>query len=257
MDDINWGGLVNRTNPFAEYSDGLQRGVQMRDDRIKIQREHERRKAYNLFATDPKGAETALMSAGDIDGAETIRKRRMAVAEEARRARVGGMVAKKDYAGAQAEAMGGGDFDMAASIANMDSESRKAARERSEDLGGFALAIKGQPYEQRKAIIAQARPILMEQGFTPEQIAAFDPTDANIQSLVASATDLKTALEQADRQADNQRADSQASETARHNRASEGQGNARIGIARSRESRVRNSAAVKPRVLGAQLPEGY
>jgi hypothetical protein len=237
MDGINWNGLVQRTNPFDSFSQGLQNGSELRQARIKADQEAARREAYNLFGKDPKAAEDALLATGDLDGAETIRKRREAGEADTRRKAAAGKVATGDYKGAQTVAIEGGDFDMAKSIAQMDSESRKAARERAEDLGGFALGIKGLPYEQRKSVIAQAKPILLEQGFSAEQIDAFDPTDDNIAALAASATDLKTALDQADKERDFGLRKEQVGETKRHNRTQEGVAARNSGIAASNSAR--------------------
>lgn len=237
MDGINWGGLVPQRNIFDQVSQGFERGQDMRLQGDKARREAERQKAFNLFATDPQAAEDALMASGDIEAAETLRKRRLSAAEDARRAKVGGMVQKKDYAGAQAAAIEGGDFDMAKTIGGLNEAQRKAARDRADDLAGFGLGIKGQPYEARKAIIEQAKPILVEQGFTPEQIAAFDPTDQNIDALVASATDLKTALEEQNRQRDDKRSEEALSETKRSNRTREGISRGQLGVAQSNSAR--------------------
>lgn len=246
MDGINWGGLNNGANPFASFTQGMERGAEMREARAQRDREATRRQAINLFATDPRGAEAGLMAVGDIETAEALRKRREGAATDERRAKVGGMVGQKDYAGAQAEAIAGGDFDMAKSIAGLDEAQRKAAREHAEDLGGFAMGLKTVPYEQRKAIIAQVRPLLLQRGFNEQQIDGFDPSDANITALATSAMDLKTALDEANRQRDDARADAQAEERRRHNSALERQGKDRLGIAR--DANARGWAAHKARV---------
>ena len=268
MDGINWSGLSQSRNVFADLAQGLRYGSDLRKERQKADQEAARTRALNLFSTDPRGAETALMSAGDIETAELLRKRREFEEASKRRANAAELVGKGDYRGAQQAALSGGDFDMAKSIAGLDIDQRKAARERAQDLGGFALGIKGLPYDQRRSVIQQAASILQQQGFTEEQIAGFDPTDANLQALAAQAMDLKTALEEADRQADNARADRQADETQRHNRASEATAaqnastsasNAARGWAAHNERR-RSGGYGTPGVgrdLGATLSEDY
>jgi hypothetical protein len=208
MSDINWSLAVNRTNPFGEFADGLQRGADMR-------RQTER---DNIFKE---------RHAFEMEQANRQRQQEEALA--ARKAEVGGAVAKGDFGAARQAA--GGDFDMLESIGKLDEAQRKAARENAEDVGGFAAGLMQAPPEQRKAIIAQARPILKEKGFSDEQIDGFDPSDANLQALVTSSMGLKTALEEANRKRDDKRAEMTAEEARRHQREMEAQGRSRIGLA--------------------------
>lgn len=239
MDGINWNGL-NQPNPFANFAEGLRFGADMRQQRER---------------TD------LLRQRQQLEVQKAQREQALADEERARRAAVGGAVAKGDYAGARTAAAG--DFDMIGEINKMDAEQRKVARENAADLGGFAAGIAKVPYEQRKGIIAQAKPILSQRGFTPEQIDAFDPTDANLQALTASAMDLKTALEQSDREADNKRADAQLSETQRHNRSAEGTAaaNARTAASNAARGWAAHNARVKaggygtPGVGAAGIPD--
>jgi len=48
-------------------------------------------------------------------------------------------------------------------------------------------SLQSVPYEQRKARIAAIAPRLQQEGFTPEQIAAYDPTDEKIAGDLAAA----------------------------------------------------------------------
>jgi hypothetical protein len=207
MSDINWAGLGNQRNVFAEMADGLQRGTDIR-------RQNER---DNLFA---QRQEFEIGQA----------KRQAEIEDEQRRRKtnVGAAVTKGDYQGARQAAEG--DFDLLTSIGKLDAEQRQAARERAEDLGGFAAALMQQPYEQRKAILAQAQETLIGYGFTPEQLAAFDPSDQALQAQVASSMDLKTALEEANRQRDDRRANEAFEETKRARSVAEKQRERQLGI---------------------------
>lgn len=232
MSDINWAGLVQHSNPFADFAQGLQYGAEMRRDRIKADQQTARQKAYNLFATDPMGAEKALIAAGDTEGANDLRERRQGDDKNFRRGMIGMMVQKGDLQGAQAKAVQVGEFDLAENIGKLSADQRKVARENAQDLGGFAMGLLNVPYEQRKAVIGQARAILTQRGFTEQQIDAFDPSDANLQALGAQAMDLKTALEEANRQRDDNRAREQFDETKRHNRATEATSAGSLAVAR-------------------------
>jgi hypothetical protein len=61
------------------------------------------------------------------------------------------------------------------------------ARQHAEALGTYAYGLKKTPYAERKARLQADAPMLAQQGFTPEQIAAFDPTDGALDSVVTSA----------------------------------------------------------------------
>jgi hypothetical protein len=210
MDGINWGGLVNQNNPFASFVGGAQAGQQMKMDRERA----------NLFAQRQQ-----------FEMEEAQRQREAAMAEQQRRQAVGGKVASGDYTGAMQEAAQAGDFDMLSSIQKMDADQKAAARARAEDLGGFAMAIKNVPYEQRKAILQQAQGTLAEYGFSPEQIATFDPTDESLMAIAAQAMDIKTALEEANRQRDDMRASEKAKADEAYRAQQLGLQRQRVGIA--------------------------
>jgi hypothetical protein len=102
---------------------------------------------------------------------------------------------------------------------SLDADQRAQKKEVTNAVGGFVFGLlKGVPYEQRKAAILQNAQGLQEAGFTPEQLQAYDPTDANLHATLAQVQTLDQALSAADKEADNVRADSQAAETARHNK---------------------------------------
>ena len=68
---------------------------------------------------------------------------------------------------------------------------QEQAGQRAEALAGVAYAAKKVPYEQRRAFIAQQMPILSQIGFTPDQIAQFDPTDTAIDGVISQAVPIK------------------------------------------------------------------
>lgn len=221
MAEINWGALVQQRNPFDNFAEGMQGGAQMRMDRER----------QNLFAQEH---------------AYKLEERKRALAEDQENRLERGIVghmARTDPRGAQKKAVEVGQFDLAAEMGKLDESQRKAARENAEDLGGFASGLLSVPYEQRKGVIAQARPILIQKGFTEQQIDAFDPSDQGLQALVTSAMDLKTALEEANRQRDDKRQAETAAEARRHNSVLEKQGDARVGIARGQLGVSQSNAA--------------
>lgn len=235
MSDINWAGLNNRTNPFGEFADGLQRGTDMR-------RQQER---DNIFKE---------RHAFEME--EATRKRAAEEATATRKAAVGGAVAKGDFGAARTAA--GGDFDMLESIGKLDAEQRKTAAERAGVLVAYVDSMQGKQPQEIKAQIMQDAPALIELGYTQEQLAAFVPTPTNLARLRAEALGLKGVLEQRDREADNTRADAQAAEVRRANGVRERQGERRIGIAADTNRRgwASHNERKKQGGYGAAMPGG-
>lgn len=231
MSDINWAGLVQRRNPFSDFAEGMERGSDMRLQRQEADQEAARREAYNLFTTDPAGAEKALLAAGDVRGAEAMRQRRESDGQRFNRGMLG-MMAQKDPQAAQERAFQVGEYDFADKIGKLDEQQRKAAAERAGVMVAYIDSFAGKSPEEIRAQIMQDAPALMELGYSQEQLANFQPTPGVIAKMRAEALGLKGVLEQRDREADNKRADDQAAETKRYHGVLENQGNARIGIAR-------------------------
>lgn len=231
MDGINWGGLVQRRNFFDELADGFSKGQEIRLDRQHAAAQAEQQQ---------------------FQREEILRKRGIEEADMRRKANVGAAVAKGDFAGARTAAEG--DFDLIKSVGELDDAQKKAAREKADDLAGFAAVVKLQPYEKRRAIITEATDVLAGYGFTPDKIAAFDPTDAALDAQIARAMDLKTALEEANRQRDDARADKQAKETERHNRAGEATASRNARTAESNSARGWAAHRARERAGGYGTP---
>tara|TARA_R100000951_G_scaffold19244_3_gene16012 strand:- start:757 stop:1986 length:1230 start_codon:yes stop_codon:yes gene_type:complete len=101
---------------------------------------------------------------------------------------------------AQRLALGSGDAGIITNfqnqIAGLDQASRDAATGRAEALGGLAISLAQQPYEARVNALQtpQVQDFLRGNGFSPEQIASFDPTDANIQTQMGMLGEVQSAL---------------------------------------------------------------
>lgn len=208
MSDINWAGLVNRTNPFAEFSEGMTRGANIRQEQERT----------NLFAQK---------QAFEVE--EANRKRMAEEAAMARQQRVGAAIGKGDYGAARTEA--GGDLETLKAIGELDEQQRKLVQERNGVLAAYLTQLEGQPPEAAKAQIMQDAAALMELGFSQEQIAGFQPTPQNLAMMKARALGLEKMLAEQNSLRDDKRAEATAAETARANRAREAQGDRRIGIA--------------------------
>lgn len=127
---------------------------------------------------------------GDLEGGQAYQT-------EARN-REAGSVLMDDPKRAAAITAAGGDVERATQI--VDWADRIDERERQEVLGRHQVmapvlaTIKGLPYEQRRQAIAASAQALSGAGFTPEQAAAFDPTDENIAALERSQLGLAALM---------------------------------------------------------------
>jgi hypothetical protein len=225
MSDINWGLAVNRTNPFAEFTQGMEQGRQRRQDEDRA----------NLFAEEQKYRIEERRKKDQLD-----REERMARG-------ILGHVAKTDPRAAATKAVEVGQYDLADQFSKLDANQRKIARDNAEDLGGFAATIKAQVPDvgQRKAIIAQARETLKGYGLKDEQIDAFEPTDDNLQGLIAQSMTLTQALQEQNRQRDDKRAEARDAEMAEYREAMKGFAGDRVALARQREGRVASGGGGK------------
>jgi hypothetical protein len=103
------------------------------------------------------------------------------------------------WGGVAAEAGGRGNFQVASQAqtaqAQGDERTRQARERRMAVFNNVLSGLRNAPYEQRKARIQQLAPRLIEEGFTQEQIAAYDPTDERIAGDLAMAGQLSQYAE--------------------------------------------------------------
>jgi hypothetical protein len=122
-----------------------------------------------------------------------------AAEKEARLSTIGGMAAGGDVAGAQRTALEAGDFDAYKQLAALGDDQRKAVSAKYAAAAPVALAAAQYPMAVRRNVIMAAAPQLKAAGWTDEEIAGFDPNDANIQGLVASQQTVDQINQQLDR----------------------------------------------------------
>lgn len=170
-----------QTNPGETFNTGFEAGAT--------------RGAMGVLGQNPNDPR-ALGVLAQFNPQAAMQMRTFGRAEEARNRNVqaGALAAAGDTAGARALMLRGGDIEGATNISQMEGQAAKARRERLEAYGGVLTAIQALPYEQRRpAIQARAAELQSTFGFTPQQIAEFDPTDQNIGLMAAEA---RTAAEQ-------------------------------------------------------------
>lgn len=222
--DINFGAL-QPANPFAAFTQGQEIGQQNRLRQA-------RQQAGNVFATDPDQASQILMQNGDFEGGLTLRK--SAKEDRLDKARTSAVqkYSTGDVKGAQTDAVGAGDFDLASAIGKMDDEQRSQAKARADDLAAVGASIQQLPYEQRKAAIQHLKPALLARGMDSPTIDAFDPTDANIAAFTNQAIGIKGVIEQHDKDRNFSLKQDEFGETRRHNKAGEATAQGQLGVAR-------------------------
>lgn len=162
----------------------------------KMARDKTVQSALSSYDADPEASVNALVKAGAWEEANALTQYGDRARQRKTRASVGQMLGSGDSKGARTAAMQAGDFDMVAAIDKMSESQRAQATDNAMTLGAIAIRLQYVPYEERKAALANAKPFLAQRGFTGEQLDGFDPTDANLNAIIASATDFKTALEQ-------------------------------------------------------------
>lgn len=79
-------------------------------------------------------------------------------------------------------------------LPGLDPAARAQAARRAQILAAVATGLGQFPYSQRRAILGHLTPALATQGLDPKAVAAFDPTDANLEAHTRTATSLAAAL---------------------------------------------------------------
>jgi hypothetical protein len=85
-----------------------------------------------------------------------------------------------------------GDFKE--QLAGLGPDARARLAQQADLLGGIGMGLKSVPYPERRPVLAHMTPALATRGVNPGQIAAFDPTDANLDEAIAQARQLTGLL---------------------------------------------------------------
>ena len=242
---------------MAESPNILARGLEGFQAGQKLKAERGKRNALSMYAQgDIEGASRAAAEAGDLETSLNIRKIGQEQKAAEARANAISLYDKGDIAGAKSAAASSGDADTFKFIAEMDKDQRETAKMHAEKLGAIGFSLKQRHYEERRALMPQIAQALAHEGFSPEQIAAFDPTDQNLDVAISQAMGLKDQIEWADKQADNRRADAQLSETQRHNKATEGISAGQLAISRGQLGVAQGNLGVRRQEFQARKAAG-
>jgi hypothetical protein len=191
MSGINWSILSNalQTNPGDAFRTGMEQGATRSALGALAQNPNDSRAMNALAAFNPQAA---------MQMQDRTRQQQAAAREEQQRQerRRIGAIAGTNPTQAVGQAFAAGDLELARSIGQLDEEQRKAAWERTERLGGVVAQIRSLPPAQRRSAIQQMAPQLTGAfNFTPETIAAFDPTDQNLDLLLSRTMKAKDLLD--------------------------------------------------------------
>jgi hypothetical protein len=166
--------------------------VQARNSGIVDRLQQTRQNALSKVSTDPDAARVGLMQVGDFNGANALDSYKTGQDQKAILSQYA-----KDPAAAHNAAYATGDPGIVDMVSKLDENQRQVALEKAQRLAAVAFKLKQTPYEQRKPALQQLAPALQgAYGFTPEQIAAFDPSDATLDGIISQGMDLKTLIEQ-------------------------------------------------------------
>lgn len=145
--------------------------------------------ALSLYSTDPDAA-IAKASAVDPQAGAQLTALRQAQQKQQVHDAWSAALQSHDLAKATDLAMSSGDPDI---LAHMDKIHEHAAQT-ADLLAQVGYGLKKLPYDQRRGALEQVAPGLINQGVDPKMVAGFDPTDANIDTIVAQSMSLKDQL---------------------------------------------------------------
>jgi len=214
------------------------------------------RNALTAHKDDPTAAAPDLIANGELEQGLALQDRKRALDTDATRKRVLSSYGATPEV-ARTEAMGSGDMQLIAQVQQMDAAQRQVAAQNADELGAVALALKQQSPEARKAALTspQLSEWLASKGFKPEQIATFDPSDANLDAIIAQGSTLKDLLAQYKDERAAEFEGKKFDETVRHNKATEG-----VAATNAQSRRI---TATKPRAASRSsggipaLPSGF
>lgn len=103
--------------------------------------------------------------------------------QRAYQAKVGGYADQGDFAHAAAAAAAFGDDKAATNFVALQKNGYDQGAAGAGSFGEVARGIAGLRYEQRRAALEAAKPMLRNMGYAPSQVDTFDPTDQNLSAV--------------------------------------------------------------------------
>jgi hypothetical protein len=115
--------------------------------------------------------------------------------KETTRANISMRVGQGDYQAAQQAAIEGGEFDLAGNLGKLDEGQRKQALTEAQIMGRAAAQLKAIPADQRPAAFLQLQPLLKQAGFSDQELAAADLSDAGLDGYSAYGKSIQEVLD--------------------------------------------------------------
>lgn len=176
-----------------------------------------------MAAYDAERRTDASVEAQGIQNREALQKLQDLGKQRMARPGIQQQVQAGDYQGAQAAAIGTGDYDLAGKIGGLHDDHRKQLAVEADWMGRAANTLKKLPPEQRGTVFAGMAPTLMRYGFSADELRAADLSDEGLDSHIGFSQSIKDQLGSAltqrridDVGQDNQRSDLLAGNTIRN-----------------------------------------
>jgi hypothetical protein len=210
----------------------------------------ERQNALSMIGTNPQKARSALMGVGDFQAVGAIDRDQDRATQRRVLSQYG-----KDPGAARTAAFEAGDPELISAISQLDKSKLAEANERAQRLAGVGYALKQRPYAERRAALQQIAPALQQvYGFTPEQLAAFDPSDETLDALISSTMSVKEQIELKLKTEDDALDDEYRRAQIEATRALVGQRGASADAARARAAKTRSGGGGSS---SSGLPAGF
>ena len=110
-------------------------------------------------------------------------KQQLFAQQQTARSRVADYLKNGDMTGAAAQLFAAGDDKGGTGLSTLDKQHYDQGAAGAGAFGEIVRGIASLPYEQRRSALESAKPTLSAMGYKPEQVDAFDPTDANLSAV--------------------------------------------------------------------------
>lgn len=197
-----------------------------------------RNQAGRAYASgDMAGATNAFAMGGMMQEAGQMRTQQRADESRERSGQMTDALRRGDHTGAASFAQSPEELQALQTFKQNASEQELAvASQRAGRIAAIGQGLRGIPDPQERLRRAQA--LAPQHGMNPADITLEMMEDGALDGFIMQAVGTEKYLTYQDRVDDNRRQDEQFAETRRHNQATEGVAQARVGVSQTRENRV-------------------
>jgi hypothetical protein len=197
MSDLAW-HLLEPVDVGAQVRQGFSTGMGM----VREVQKGSALRSYLANPNDPQAASALAYfdpeSAAKLEEQRAARLKALRETQDRDRAVALGELYNADPQGARQEAIAAGDFDLAEQFGKFDEASQKRSVAFWQQATPLAFKLRQIPDpEQRKALYAQARPMLEATGVDAATLNQFDPTnDTQLDAAIATGQKVSDLIEQ-------------------------------------------------------------